>query len=408
MKNGILRQAALPLILLLAAACNQDPIFYTISREIAPREPRIAGTPTNYAALEWGTPPGKPVFFTAAGSTIHWYSSSGWDNGISGFSQPGGKIRALAATTNYLYALTDSLTVKRIKNGQGWETLELGNVGSYSQFQSIYAPPDQDLVFFGAGASTTSFAILYLDDSSSTNKVKLVEDTGGGLLPHMLTGAAYDGTDYYLTTNKNVVYQVSSSGTVTANGTWTYPSDVKFKGIISLETTTPTIVAIDRGGTIYVADTTAGAIKSTGKSMGNYATGALAIWRDTYDYQSWSSGSSHPAPKLLLAGKQDSLTYSTVSGYTHGYREFEINSAGYTITGDFSFIGGPHEPGVGSVTSAGDNERYRTTIGKLPVNYLFQAPYNVDNSMILFASTQKNGVWSYRDRDGMPQWNAED
>ncbi|MDR2134540.1 MAG: hypothetical protein LBP27_05475, partial [Treponema sp.] len=106
--------------------------------------------------------------------------------------------------------------------------------------------------------------------------------------------------------------------------------------------------------------------------------------------------------KLLLAGRQGSKTMTTSSGYTNGYMEIEINNG---VVNSNSAV---HEPGVGSVTSAANNERYSSGIGKYPVNFLFQAPKNIDENMTLFASTQTQGLWSYRERDGEGQWNAEE
>jgi hypothetical protein len=106
---------------------------------------------------------------------------------------------------------------------------------------------------------------------------------------------------------------------------------------------------------------------------------------------------------MLLAGRQDSLSYSFTYGYTYGYLELELDTNG--IKSGKNFI----EPGKESVSTVnlGENERFQSTIGKNPVSYLFQVPPAIDANMILFASTQKNGVWSYRDRDGLYQWNAE-
>jgi hypothetical protein len=93
---------------------------------------------------------------------------------------------------------------------------------------------------------------------------------------------------------------------------------------------------------------------------------------------------------------------TTSSGYTNGYLEIEITNGAVTSASAV------HEPGIGSVTSASNNERYTSGIGKYPVNFIFQAPKGIDTEMTLFASTQTQGLWSYRERDGEWQWNAEE
>jgi hypothetical protein len=59
------------------------------------------------------------------------------------------------------------------------------------------------------------------------------------------------------------------------------------------------------------------------------------------------------------------------------------------------------------ITVDGNTDRYTATIGKHPINHLFQTPNNIDPRMTFFASTQTAGLWSYRDRTGGWQWNAE-
>jgi hypothetical protein len=138
------------------------------------------------------------------------------------------------------------------------------------------------------------------------------------------------------------------------------------------------------------------------------ATGALTIWTNP----------DNENERLLLAGRQDTHAASVDTGYTYGYLELELDAAGSSGIKDKSEF---EEPGIRDVSSVdkGDNERYKSTIGKHPVKFLFQAPESVDPpekdnlgsilypGMTLFASTQQNGVWSYRERDGMKQWNAE-
>jgi hypothetical protein len=110
----------------------------------------------------------------------------------------------------------------------------------------------------------------------------------------------------------------------------------------------------------------------------------------------WCSPIPPNMPVLLLAGADGSTAYS------YGYREIDLTWDGVKF--DF---GSFHEPGEGG-GPVNDNEQYLSSLGNNPVHHLFQAPQNVDNDMVLFASTAKNGLWSYRIREGKPQWNAEE
>jgi hypothetical protein len=149
-------------------------------------------------------------------------------------------------------------------------------------------------------------------------------------------------------------------------------------------------VAITRNGRLFQITTSAATEISGAFANDRLATGALAVWQ----------GSSN---SILLVGRQDPA-YSTSTGYTHGYMEFVLNTEG-GISGPVSF----KEPGDAPSTII-DKEVYVSSLGKIPVNHIFQASTNVDEDRTLFASTQKDGVWSLRQHDVRPpnpHWNAE-
>jgi hypothetical protein len=382
--------AFLFLCLWVFAACN-DPIFYTISQEVAPKDPRIPGGPANFAVFTYNA---VPRLYAASGSKLHWYTTkngTGWDNGE--MPQPGGRIKSIGATSGYLYAVCyddsgylRSSALKRIaQNGTKWETLTADSSASaYPLLQSLYSPDQAGNVVFIGAEFNDGFAILYVDSASGTEMKFLTASD------ELLTGAASDGTNYYLSTGAGI-FQVDSSISTCSP----LPATGQFMGIISLETTPPAIAAIERSGQLYfVSAAGAEAAKdSEGKdiTIGNFASGGLALW-------------SKGTEKLLLAGKEDNKQSSVTSGFTYGYREFIINTDGSSPVS----LSNAREPGS-PPSSADDTERYKSTIGKLPVNYLYQAPGDIDAEMTLFAATQKNGVWSYRDRpSGGWQWNAEE
>jgi hypothetical protein len=413
MKNGHFLHILILVGVLLGVSCSQDPIFYKISQETKPLEPRIKGAPTNMTVFEfeWVNPDNStktiPMLFVASGR-LHWYArrptdnALGWDSGAFGIPQPGGNVFGLAATGTDLYVLcftgssVSSAVVKKLgQNDKDWKKIDVDSsdpAAGYRNYQTIYA--DSGRVFIGSRSGSTdkgSYAILYLDDTGKLKSLKTEIE--------VLKGVAWDGANHFLATEGSGIFMVSEasfSGSpqnddVKALTAVTGTSNSVFSGIININSAN--IVATDSSGNLYsVSD----AGFANLRDYTSYSTGALALWRDPNDTR------ADPAPKLLLAGRQGSKTMTTSSGYTNGYLEIEINN------GVIDSTSAVHEPGRGSNTSASNNERYSSSLGKHPVNFIFQAPKSIDNKMTLFASTQTQGLWSYRERDGEPQWNAEE
>jgi hypothetical protein len=365
------------LALVIALGACSDPVFYMISVEPPITEPLIGGSPTNFVVYD-------NKVYVASGRNIYSYDGTSFKR-LS--SQPGGRIMQLAATGSFLYALClqdsgGNTNLKRYSSSEGWKDVT-GDTGGYGRFQSVYAANDK--VFIGAERNG-SFIILYMADNDAGYKPLRTVDTND-TLEHMLCGIAYDSlnSNYYLCTRSNTIYAADE------NLKDIQPKKidgVNFTGIINLEIN-DFIVAISRSGDLYnvkaISDEKDTSDLKISIGSSRYSTGALAVWRD-------ETGT----PKLLLAGRQDSLVYTVDSGYTYGYMELELDSGGVKADANFK------APGT-SPSSVADNERYVSTIGKYPVNHIFQA-----SDGILFASTQKNGVWSYRVRDNTPQWNAEE
>ncbi|MDR1251006.1 MAG: hypothetical protein LBK62_02455 [Treponema sp.] len=370
MKFSNLLKPVYPLLVLtifMAGACNQDAIFHEISQQNKPLEARIKGNPSNMVVSERG---GTPLLYVASGSSLHWYGkpkaggNPGWDKDEYKIPNPKGDIRGLAATTTYLYAATSS-GLKRIAGTESdWTVI------TTDSFQTVFACEDK--VFAGKGDD-----IWYLDEASTSHTLhQLRTDTGN------LTGAAYNGTNYYVSTSKRI-YKLPVSGF--PNPVATESENHDFKGMIRLENADEEIVAIERSGQLYLISTAGGI--SNSQKMNQYATTALAVWR----------GSAGTLPQLLLAGRQESLA----TGYTYGYQELPLNNG--KISGAFK------EPGKGPPTSLNHGGNYTSSIGTHPVNHLFQAPPDVDPNMTLFASTQNAGLWSYRNHSsGGWHWNAEE
>jgi hypothetical protein len=162
------------------------------------------------------------------------------------------------------------------------------------------------------------------------------------------------------------------------------------------------LIVAGRGGRIsYSTD------GSTFTNFGSYGTltGALgftkaALYKDSgktnRSYKDWVNGkASSPPPDLLLVGVTGDETYE------YGYFEIVIND---------NKLSNSHAPGseyaaLGTSISC-DNGTYEATLETKPINSIMQAP-DTDagtGEPIIFASTQKDGVYSYRGG----QWNAED
>ena len=367
-------------VVFTAVSCT-DAIFYTIHQEVEPIDPFIKGAPSSFVIF-------KNDMYVASGSTIYRYTGS-WDT--TTISPPGGRILQIASTKTlreYLYALcftdTDSgidFSLRRFDgSSSSWETL--GGTDGYNSIQYIFAA--NDVLFIGAKEKADSdiYTVLYVDRDEKNAKPLINNNTGKNTTGE-ISGASFAG-NYYISTRGNGIFSMSNPA---SGATPISNSNRNFLGMISLNNNT--IALITRGGEISTVTGSnytprVGSISFSSR----FASGALAIWKNGDNM-------------LLLAGRQDSLDYTVDSGYTYGYMELELNSDG-TIKSGTNFV----EPGTGNrtITTTADNDRFLSTIGKHPVNHIFQA-----SDGILFAATQRNGVWSYRDRkdNGGYQWNAE-
>jgi hypothetical protein len=414
----------------LAVSCRQDPIFFIIASETAPKKPRIEGAPTNIVVFNRDYPDREepvPIMYVASGR-LHWYAKTGanesrWDSKEYEVEQPGGKIIALAATSEYLYALCltghgISSTLRRIgRSGTGWEDIA-PPTGNYPLIQSIHADPEKPYLFAGARNSRNSAALLYLNNDTVTLEILMAETA-------ILSGAVSREEEeeekniYYLSTRGGGIFRVEDDpATMTINTASVQllvdESNIEennkrnnrtFMGMIKLEN--GDIIAIERnGGALYTVQNNSFArifytLENNANSMatGKYAIGALARWERI------DPASGIVVEKLLIVGIQGGLYSTAISSYTHGYVEFVLNPDGSLNTTEIR-----RDPGRLQSLVDGNQDRYTASLGKHPINHLFQATGDIDENRTFFASTQTNGLWSYRDRpdNGGWQWNAED
>jgi hypothetical protein len=355
------RFALLSALGLLFFACKQSPIFYEISLEVEPVEPRIKGMPTNIVRID-------DTIYTASrlGDTVYQYNGTAW---ASLPKQPdGGGIVELAATSATLYALTGTPGSLKL---QKYDLSTWSTITSGYNVQSIYGAGDY--LFAGAvtdsATSTLTCSILY-DDNGTLQEL----ESGVSLLK----GAVYAGGAYYLATAGSGIFTTTNPSSVEPTQVTTDHNNVV--GIIQVG---DKIVAVSRDG--YVLHGNATSFTAAGADA-SYFTGALTTWTPT----------GATTPSLLLLGIQGKGSTSTV----HGYREILLNN-GTLNTADLAL----RKPGAYEESSVDDYERYVVTIGKQPLSSIIQAP----NAGRLFAATTKGGLWSYKERSGGETvWNAED
>jgi len=392
MKIYLLKLLTLFLIIYSLNSCH-DPIFYTVTQETPLIPPLIDGSPSNFTIF-------KDEIYVASGRNIFKYgkneqSECKWSKMNLSGEKLGNYIANLAATDNSLYAhyLNNNLGgIRRLFNENGNSSVDLEEP---QYIQTIYA--SANVLFICARKSGNTYTIYYLDEDDPSGNIKEVKG-----ITSMLNGVAYDGNSkyYYLCTYSGIFYakkdefESSSEKNVFKEKRGNEEDKIiaGFTGIINLNGNY--VAAINNNGDLYEINDTAISKKASFNDS-RESTGALALWRGDKD---------DTTPSLLLAGRGE-YYYSTISRYTNGYVEIELDETG-RIKEDAIF----REPGNNnSPTSIYNYDRYVSSLGKKIIKHFIQTPFTLDKNMTLFASTQKNGVWSYRDRgDGEGiTWNAE-
>ncbi|QQO07539.1 hypothetical protein [Breznakiella homolactica] len=348
------------------AACGQNPIFYEISNEVEPKEPLIKGAPSQIVEFQSKLYVGR--------KNLYVYEDIG--NGKPEWTKmdvkPEGEVHDIATTGSHLYALTmdgsDYRSTKLWKSADAQTWVALANTTEYSVLQGAYAAGG--VLFIGArNTGNNDHAILY-DNGTSLVPIKTGLGSNG-----RLTGAAIEGPNLYISIlDAGIFSATSAAGLAAAQAIDGSDISQLITGIINVQ---GTILAVTNDEKIY-AGTTAGFSQKISKGDMKF-TGALALWE---------KNGTH----LLLLG----IDYQSGS-YTYGYREMLLTSTGelsdYTL----------REPGEDASTVT-NRSRYRSTLGRHVVRSLMQTPFAIDPEQTLFASTQKDGLWSYRDEE----WNAEE
>lgn len=385
------------LVLLLGSlflSCNQDSIFFAIYNEPPPKDPFIAGTPTNLAYVDDGV--NKKIYAgTRMSKKIYSYENGGWNRGAIRLP---GALGELASAGGRLYALVfpggepTKSSVIYCYNSGSWTPIDNPFAGSYS-IQSLYGAGDKIFAGVQSKSNYQSYAILCSDVTAAPGSSLIELSTGQ---TSILKGAAAGtgSTTYYLVAGREIL---ESDGT-TASNVFTAPNgNAAMNGIIH---TGVSFVAVsnngDERGSFYVYDGTNWSVRDSGVAF----TGGLCVWK-RYAPIDPANPSTDPdpwKPALLLMGIRGQGTSKN-----QGYRELDL-----APDGDANSSWSLKTPGDGSPTSVGDRNKYAASLGIRPVESIFQVPPSMQPGStaepLIFASTSQSGIWSYR--GGV--WNAEE
>ena len=331
-----------------AAACNQDPIFTMISNEVEPKDPLINGSPSKIVKTTNGS-------IYVANGKLWKYSEKSW-------SQAGGPSRvydiAAVGNTLYLLSISDSDSDCTVYE---WDTTEnttttrsISNNSGYGMIQGIYG--DGSTLYAGGKNGSDGYALLKLNG----NQLVTISS-----IDSPLTGVAGG----YYATARNGIFRIADNYLVSATSGYT------IAGIIKVGTKT---IAVSSGGIIFDIDGTTAALHETAYNF----TGALAEYTPT----------DSDEKNLLLLGIKGSV-------YSLGYRET-------WITGEGAFsLRSPGGTTADSTIPISAQDKYSATLAKCAVNSLIQVDdEDTGGWPVIFASTQKDGLWSYRNGE----WNAEE
>jgi hypothetical protein len=350
----IMKQVRLIFLLLIVltivlSSCAQDPIFNMVANEIEPKDPKIKGSPSKLVRIDSGIYSG---IYTSNGK-LWKYTDSNW----SSISSPS-NIYDIAAGGGELYLLRvsgSSTSVYKLGGGK------IGNPTGYSMIQGLYSDgANPDAVYAGAKKS-----------SSDSSDYAILKITGDSFTVERAIGSPLAGVagPYFATATNGILY----NGSTVAGS-----SDYSIAGIIDTQTATKGVIAVTGNGRILELNGNSMIIHHNSSSYPSF-TGALAIYKDT-----------NRNIDFLLLGSKSGI-------YDLGYREMRLD-------GNFALS----TPGDSiPYSTVSDKDKYRSTLAKCAVNSLIQvsnAAGGPDGLPLIFASTQKDGLWSYRGNE----WNAEE
>jgi hypothetical protein len=274
----------------------------------------------------------------------------------------------LVGDTLYCMTLAGSNTGVWKKDQNNWQPIT--NDTGYSFIQSVFGADDRLFVGARQSGSAGNFAILYEDGT----KLSLLTTPDSNL-----NGAAQIGSTYYLATGGKGILEVPAvpGSTTTLQGT-----DNAHIMALLLDKDEGKLVATTREGKVLYG--VPAALQAT--SYPHTFTRAVTLWTNP-DTQN----------RLLLVGLRGGSSSSS-----NGYREIPINN------GNLGGIRVPGEGGTGE-TTVSNTAKYNSSLQKQAVNAIIMAPveFSMEEAVtypVIFASTQKSGLWVYRDGS----WKAQE
>jgi hypothetical protein len=354
------------------SGCGQEPLFYHISYEEEPVDPLIEGGPGKIVADSAGK-----LYISNGRLFSYVYDSAAQTGTWSRLGGELGTVRDVALVGDTLYAMTidgSNTEVRKQEVDASWKPLT--NSTDYSFVQGIFGAGDRLFVSArktGTG-SAEDYGILYEDGGTFSLLSAVAEN---------LSGAIKIGGNYYLATAGNGIFEVpeASLGPNMSPSPLTGTEKLHIIGLLELEGKP---AAITRSGGIIIYDPPSGKLQSF--SYGSTFTGAFALWKNPDD----------PAKKLFLVGIRSSSS-------SQGYREIPIRADGT--------LGAIQAPGQGESgwTTVSNNAKYNSSLEKHAVNSIFVAPTEVSTEdsqkyPVIFASTQQDGLWVYRNGS----WKAQE
>jgi hypothetical protein len=384
-------------------SCNQDDIFYQVENEIELRDPRVPGGPSTIVEY-------KDALYVATDGIWHYSLDSGhrWRK-ISG-QPPGTKILDIAATKDYLYAVTSGLELSDSRYYRGAKGSTSGDItwtriprpSSHSSPNTLYGAGDT--LFVGA-AQSSNYAVYALKDGDSAFIGPIQPYSSGA---GMLLGAAkWDGR-YFISREDEGVFYIDSTNLAATSPP---PSPVfitdsnsagNFTGFIVVGDDDNALLMVSSNGVIckFSAGDALTITATNSNSLGFDFTGAIAVWYNPVseakyweDVAAVGAGTAkrdnNDNNRLLLLGRKGSnISYS---GY--GYYEVPIlDNFDVTIIGRI-------DPQI----TVEKNATYKSSLAKRAINSIYQVPNYIDASMPIFASTQGYNLWACRNRE----WNYE-
>jgi hypothetical protein len=369
----------------ILSSCNQDAIFYTIQYDkVLNKNAVIPGSPGRIIELGDALYAGNKAVYQykqpdSGGEAARWRRLP---------AQPGGKrIMDLAGTdegSDNLYALVD----------QG---VHLSDAGLYRKNLADPTAPWEGVAKPGGniqglwGAGDVLFAAVH--QVGNGNSVLYVMGPGEtpfrpvvGVSGMLRAAAKFAGRYYAAIEGTGLLAADTADGLGTPAVSYGGDTPTDFVGLVEIG---DSLIAVSSSGLIWRIDGSGG-IDS--KKFGVSLNGAVAKWKNPDKTDSNN-------PDLLVLGRAVPGGSSTIA-YYYGYSELPI-----TFPGETPVLGEKlHEPGADAPTSVSKYESYYTTLGTHPIISLYQAPWDG----VLFASTQKNGLWSCREGDDPKEWNIEE